>query len=90
MPSLNKSSGFPDSSAGNESTCNVGDTGKVGSIPELGRSPGGRNGNPLQHSCLKKFHGQTLTGYSPKGCKESNTTGQLNTHALNKSSTPTI
>ena len=31
--------------------------GKVGdmdSIPELGRSPGGENGNPLQDSCLGK------------------------------------
>ena len=25
----------------------------VGSIPELGRSPGGGHGNPLQHSCLE-------------------------------------
>ena len=25
----------------------------VGSIPELGRSPGGRHGNPLQYSCLE-------------------------------------
>ena len=24
----------------------------VGSIPELGRSPGEGNGNPLQYSCL--------------------------------------
>ena len=29
--------------------CNAGDT---GSIPELGRSPGEANGNPLQYSCL--------------------------------------
>ena len=25
----------------------------MGSIPGLGRSPGGRNGNPLQYSCLE-------------------------------------
>ena len=25
----------------------------MGSIPELGRCPGGGNGNPLQYSCLK-------------------------------------
>ena len=30
---------------------NAGDTGDVGLIPVLGRSPGGGNGNPLQHSC---------------------------------------
>ena len=28
------------------------DTGDVGSIPGLGRSPGGGNGNPLQYPCL--------------------------------------
>ena len=27
--------------------------GDVGSIPGLGRSPGGGNGNPLQYSCLE-------------------------------------
>ena len=25
----------------------------MGSVPELGRSPGGGNGNPLQYSCLE-------------------------------------
>ena len=42
--------GFPGGSDGKESTCNVGD---LGSIPELGRSPGGGHGNPLQCSCLE-------------------------------------
>ena len=32
---------------------NAGDKGDSGSIPGLGRSPGGGHGNPLQHSCLK-------------------------------------
>ena len=32
---------------------NAGDTGDTGSIPGLGRSPGGGNGNPLQYSCLE-------------------------------------
>ena len=31
---------------------NAGDTGDVGSIPGLGRSPGEGNGNPFQYSCL--------------------------------------
>ena len=39
--------GFPGSSAGKESTCNSGD---LGSITGLGRSPGGGNGYPLQYS----------------------------------------
>ena len=37
-----------------ESTCNAGDTaGTMGSIPGLGRSPGGGHGHPLQYSCLE-------------------------------------
>ena len=32
---------------------NAGDTGDMGSISGLGRSPGGGNGNPLQFSCLE-------------------------------------
>ena len=31
---------------------NTRDTGAVGSVPGLGRSPGGGHGNPLQYSCL--------------------------------------
>ena len=41
--------GFPGGSDGKESACNVGD---LGSIPDLGGSPGGGKGNPLQYSCL--------------------------------------
>ena len=29
------------------------DAGDTGLIPELGRSPGGGNSNPLQYSCLE-------------------------------------
>ena len=43
--------GFPGGSAGKEPACNTGVTGDVGSIPGLGRSPGGGHGNPLQCSC---------------------------------------
>ena len=60
--------GFSGGSAGKESTCNVGDP---ISIPELGRSPGGGHGNPIQYSCLKNPHGQrSLVGYSPRSRKE--------------------
>ena len=31
----------------------AGDVRDVGSIPGLGRSPGGGHGNPLQYSCLE-------------------------------------
>ena len=55
--------GFPGGSDDKESTCNVGD---LVSIPELGRSPGGGYGNPLQYSCLENPHGQrSLVAYSP-------------------------
>ena len=40
--------GFPGGSDDEESACNSGD---LGSIPGLGRSPGEGNGNPLQYSC---------------------------------------
>ena len=40
--------GFPGGSDGKESVCNAGD---VGTIPGLGRAPGGGNGNPLHYSC---------------------------------------
>ena len=46
-------SGIPDfrgGADGKESTCN---SGNLGSIPGLGRSPGEGNGNPLQYSCLE-------------------------------------
>ena len=41
---------FPGGSEGQASACNAGDR---GSIPELGRSSGEGNGNPLQYSCLE-------------------------------------
>ena len=67
--------GFPGSSVGKESTCNVGE---LGSIPGLGRSPGGGHGNPLYYSCLENPHGQrSLVGYSLWGRKESDTTERL-------------
>ena len=47
--------GFPGGSAGKEFTSNAGD---LGSIPGLGRFPGGGHGNPLQCSCLQNPHGQ--------------------------------
>ena len=42
--------GFPGGLDGNESACNVGDS---GSIPGSERSPGEGNGYPLQYSCLE-------------------------------------
>ena len=53
------SKGFPDGSDGKESICNAGD---LASILGLGRTPGGRHGNPLQYSCLENSHGQRGLG----------------------------
>ena len=48
-----------------------GDSRDVGLIPELGRSPEGGHGNPLQYSCLENPHGQrSLVGCSPWDHKE--------------------
>ena len=55
-----------------ESSCSVED---LGSIPGLGRFPGGGHGNPLQYSYLETSHGQrSLAGYSPWGHTESDVT----------------
>ena len=70
-------SGYPGSSAGKELACNVG---YLGSMPGLGRSPGGGHSNPLQHSCLENPYGQrSLVGYRPWSCKELYMTEQLST-----------
>ena len=61
--------GFPCSSVDKGSAYNAGDPGLM---PGLGRSG---NGNPLQYSCLKQ---RRLTGNSPCGRKDLDTTEQLN------------
>ena len=69
--------GFPGGSDGKEFTCNEGD---LGLIPDLGRSPGGRQGKPLQYSCLENPLGQrSLAGYSPGGHKDLDMTEWLST-----------
>ena len=73
--------GFPGSSAGKESACNVGDQ---GSIP--------CDSDPLEEDMatppiflLENPRGQrSLAGYSPWGRKESNTTERLSTHLAHK------
>ena len=58
--------GFPVGLVVKNPSANAGD---AGSIPGLGRSPGGGNGNPFQYSCLKNHEQRSLTGYSPWGHK---------------------
>ena len=45
--------GFPGGTAVRNPRASAGDTGYAGPIPELRRSPGGGNHNPLQYSCLE-------------------------------------
>ena len=75
---------FPGGSDGKESACNARDP---SSIPELGRSPGGGQGNPLQYSCLENSHGQrNPVGYSPWGRRESDMTERLSTAHIQEGS----
>ena len=67
---------FPGGSDGKESASNGGN---LSLISALGRSPGGRHGNPLQYSCLENPLGQRSHGYHPWGPKESDTTERLST-----------
>ena len=70
--SLEYIAGFPDGSVNKESACNAGD---LGSIPGLGRSPGGE---PTPVFLPGESHGQrSLAGYSLWGHKESGTTERL-------------
>ena len=63
--------GLPSWHNGKQSACQC-----TGSIPGLGRSPGGGNGNPLQYSCLENpmDRGAWRGAVPGRGCKESDTT----------------
>ena len=66
--------GFPGGSDSKESAGNVGDPGlSHGS----GSSPGERSGYPLQYSPRESHGLRILVGYSPQGCKASDTTELL-------------
>ena len=45
--------GFPNGSMVKNLPASAGDAGDTSSVPGSGRSPGVRNGNPLQYSCLE-------------------------------------
>ena len=56
--------------------------GDPGLIPESGRSPREVNGNPTPVLLPGKSHGRrSLAGYSPWGCKESDTTERLHSES---------
>ena len=56
--------GFPDGSDDKEYACSSRDPGL---IPELGRSPGEGNGNPLQCSCLENSMDRGVWRVQPMG-----------------------
>ena len=61
-------------------TANAGDTRDAGSIPGWGSSRGGRNGSPVQYSCLEKSTDRRAwLDYSPWGHKKLDMTGHTHT-----------
>ena len=62
---------------------------RLGFNPWSGRSPGGGHGNSNPVSLPGESHGQrSLAGYSPWGCKESDTTNNLTFHFHGASQEP--
>ena len=55
----------------------AGDIRDLGSIPGLGRSPGGGNGNTLQNSCLENPMDREAWQATVHGVSKSQTTKQL-------------
>ena len=66
--------GFPDTSDGKESACNVGDP---SSNPGWGRSPGEGQGNPLEYSCLDNSMDRGARQATVHGVTESDMTERL-------------
>ena len=62
---------------------NAGDLRDAGSVPGLGRSPGGGHGNALQYSHLENPMDREAW-QATVGLQESDTTEQLNMHACMK------
>ena len=68
--------GFPCGSDGKEFVCNAGD---LGSIPGLGRSPGGGHGNLLQYTCLENPMSRRAWWATVHGVAKSDMTEWLST-----------
>ena len=71
--------GFPGSSDSKESACNEEDP---GSIPGLGRSPGERNGNPLQCSCLENSTDRGVWWATVHGSQSRKQLSNLHAHCV--------
>ena len=66
--------GFPGGTVVKNLPANVGGTRDTGSIPELGRSPGEGNDNPLQYSCLENSMDRRAWWFIVHGVTESDMT----------------
>ena len=78
--------GFEGGVSGKEPPANAGDVGDMGSIPGMGRFPGGGHGNPLSRQVflLGESHGQrSLASYS-RETKILNTVWYSHTHTKKK------
>ena len=66
--------GFQGGSVVKDPPASAGDAGDVSSIPGSGRSPGERNGNTFQYSCLENFMNRGAWWATVHGVTESDTT----------------
>ena len=73
--------GFSGGSVVKNLLTSAGDSGDACSIPRLGRSPGGGNGNPLQYCCLENITDRGAWLFTVHGVTKSQT--RLNMHAQN-------
>ena len=72
---------FPGGASGKAPTCQRRRHRTVGSIPGLGRSPGGGHGNPLQYCCLENLMDREAWWATDHGVAKSRTwLKQLSTH----------
>ena len=75
---------FLGDASGKELPANAGDKRDMGTIPGLGRSPGGGHGNPLQYSCLENPMDRGAWRATVHGVKKSQTRlKQFRTKACN-------
>ena len=81
--SIGIAQGFPGGSDNKESACNAGDPGSTW----VRKIPWRRKWKPTPVLLPGEFHGQrSLAGYSPRGCRELDTTEQLSLSFITKAS----
>ena len=71
-----------------DTPANAGDTREAGSIPGLGRSPGGGCGNPLQYSCLENPMDRGACGLQSIGLQRVDTTVHMHSRFRNQLACP--